>query len=285
MGFLSIAILLFIASCTKYEEEIIPNNIAPPDSTISNLSIENYINKVYISVLGREPVSSEFIDAWNILSTSNASKATRKVFLDNVFLNIEYNQRIYDLARADYLNNLDTIDINDRINLYNTLLADSAYFLFWDILEYEKTRLEELRSIPGDLLAGSIDVKKVQLRCSNNYFFDELNMGSLNFVVAVFQNMIRRYPSMSELNAGIDMVDGNTAILFFEVGDSKDDFLDIFFNSDDFYEGQVRDLYLRFLLREPNTAEMTAASIKYKNSDNYSELQKDILILDEYMGI
>ena len=285
LGIFLIAFLLVIASCTKHEEEVVPNNVAPPDSTISNLAIESYINKVYISVLGREPISSEFDDAWNLLSPSNASETSRKVFLDNVFLNPEYNQRIYDLARADYLDNLDTIDINDQINLYILLLADSSYILFWDVIEYEKERLEKLRSIPSDLLNGQISIKEVQLRCSDNYFFDELNMGSLNFVVAVFQNIIRRYPTMAELDAGIDMVDGITTILLFEVGGSKDDFLEIFFDSSDFYEGQVRDLYLRYLLREPNSFEMSVASIKYKNSNNYSDLQKDILILDEFMGI
>ena len=285
LGLFLIAFILVVASCTKQEEEVVPNNVAPPDSTISNLAIESYINKVYISVLGREPVSSEFDDAWNLLIPSNASKTSRKVLLDNVFLNPEYNQRIYDLARADYLDNLDTVDINDQISLYTLLLADSSYILFWDVLEYEKERLEKLRFIPSDLLNGQISIKEVQLRCSNNYFFDELNMGSLNFVVAVFQNIIRRYPTMAELDAGIDMVDGITTILFFEVGGSKDDFLEIFFDSSDFYEGQVRDLYLRYLLREPNSYEMSVASIKYKNSNNYSDLQKDILILDEFMGI
>lgn len=284
-GLFLMSIFLIVASCTKNEEEIIPNNVAPPDSTISNLAIEGYINKVYISVLGREPDSSEYTNAWSILSPANASSNSRTFFLDNVFVKPEYYTRMYDLARADYLNNVDTLDITDRITLYESLLLDSTYYLLWDIIEYEKERAEKLQEIPGDLLSGLIDIKEVQKRCSNNYFFDQLNMGSLNFVVAVFQNIIRRYPTMSELNASIEMVDGTTSILFFEVGSSKVDFLDIFFDSSDYYEGQVRDLYLRYLLREPNTAEMSAASIKYKNSDDYKQLQKDILILDEYMGI
>ncbi|NNM15446.1 MAG: hypothetical protein HKO56_02220, partial [Bacteroidia bacterium] len=261
------------------------NNVAPPDSTISNLAIEGYINKVYISVLGREPDSSEYAGAWNVLNPANASPSSRTIFLDNVFIKPEYNNRIYDLARADYLNNVDTLDIIGQIALYQSLLLDSSYYLLWDIIEYEKERAEKLQEIPADLLSGLIDIKEVQKRCSDNYVFDDLNMGSLNFVVAVFQNIIRRYPTMSELNASIEMVDGTTSILFFEVGSSKDDFLDIFFDSSDYYEGQVRDLYLRYLLREPNTVEMSAASIKYKNSDDYKQLHKDILILDEYMGI
>ena len=51
---------LIFSSCKKSELEQVPYNEAPADSTISNVTIENYITRTYILTLGREPDSSEF---------------------------------------------------------------------------------------------------------------------------------------------------------------------------------------------------------------------------------
>lgn len=57
---------LFIAflfvSCTK-EETVIRNNNQPPKySEISTIMVENYINRLFIDVLGREATDVERID-------------------------------------------------------------------------------------------------------------------------------------------------------------------------------------------------------------------------------
>jgi hypothetical protein len=45
IAFLFIA---FITGCTKSELEVIPGNQAPPDKTISSVTIENYITRTYL---------------------------------------------------------------------------------------------------------------------------------------------------------------------------------------------------------------------------------------------
>jgi hypothetical protein len=81
------------------------------------------------------------------------------------------------------------------------------------------------------------------------------------------------------------MVDGFVAILFFQTGNSKEQCVDIFLNSDDYYEGQVRDLYLRYLFREPTSEEQGYYANSYFDSDDFDQLQKDILSLDEFAGL
>ena len=283
---LIIAVLtLLFSGCTKYEEEIVPGNVAPPDGTVDNITIENYINKVYIAVLGREPEPAEFAAADTMLKASEAAMADRNTFVNSVLQSDEYNERLYTLARQEYLENVDTADIPFFISLYEPLLLDSTYFPFWDLIEMEIQRFQDLLDIPDGLASGSLTVIDLHKRCCNNEFYDEINMGSLNFVVSVFQNFLDRYPSDSELEEGIKMVDGLSASLFLTLGDSKDDFLDIFFNSTDYFEGQVRFLYLKYLFRDPTSAEMSIKAIEYKQSKDFKALQRSILTTDEYLGI
>jgi len=65
------ALLLFTIltffSCTKVEQVIVGGNTHPTDPTIENTVIENYVNKLYISTIGREPTTAEFDDNFETL--------------------------------------------------------------------------------------------------------------------------------------------------------------------------------------------------------------------------
>src|SRR5262249_6139060 len=99
-------ILFFLAffSCKKTEQVVIDDNVAPPDSTISNSIKEDYINKAYISLLGREPDSVEVTEAKWIINKNNLSLNDRKELLDTILQHKEYYTRLYQIARADLLN-------------------------------------------------------------------------------------------------------------------------------------------------------------------------------------
>lgn len=278
-------LLLLSQGCKKDEQVIIPGNTAPPDNTISNSTKENYINKVYISVLGREPDSAEYAVSYSVLSQNNLSLANRKQFLDSILVKPVYYERLYQIARTDLLNNLDTNDITLYMAIFQVLLADTVNKPLWPQLTIEYNRLDTLKKVSIELPAGTINTVEMHRRCVNNVFYDEINMGTENFVVSMFQNFLFRYPTVSELTQAKTMVDGQDAVVFFKIGRTKNDFLNIFFSSNNYYEGQVRELFVRYLFRQPTSAEINTYTIKYKNSGNYKELQKDILSLDEYVGI
>ena len=281
--FLFIIAVSFFSACTK--EEVIPDNEAPPDQTVENVTISNYVNRVYVSVLGREATTSEKDAGFNLLRQNNLSVASRSQFLDQVFSESEYLPHLYDFARVELLNNLDTAEITYWIYLFNILLVDPAYEQVWDVIQHEIDRLEELQDVPSDLVNHIIDIQYLHRRCVNNYFYDQINMGSENFVVSCFQHFLNRYPTQNELNEGKKMVDGVPAILFLESGQSKDDFIDIFFTSRDYCEGLAINLYQRFLLRNPTSIEMGNAATAFVNTGNYVQMQKDILATNEYIGI
>ncbi len=274
-----------IASCKKSEEVTVPNNTSPTDNTISELTKRSYINKVYISILGREPNTTELATDLSILNSGNFSAEKRNLFLENVLNKPGYAFRNWIIASNELLNGTDTADVHQFILIYTALLGNSTFQNLWPAIEVERQKLQRLYAVPGALEGDSLDIIGMHRRCVFNYFYDQINMGTSNFVTATFQNFLYRYPSDAELSNGINMVDGFNAALFFQTGNSKQDFMDIFFTSDNYFEGQVRALFLRYLFRQPSSAEMTSFAIKYKASRDYKALQKGILALDEYVGI
>jgi hypothetical protein len=278
-------LLVFLASCHHDIEVITPNNEAIPDLTIEDVTITDYVNRVYISVLGREADSTEKQFGFSILRQNNLSAASRSQFLDSIFYKPEYKVHLYDLARIDLLNNLDTADIVGEIFLFNFLLSDTAYQFYWPQLQAEIIRLDSLKAIPSDLQNNVIDVTGMHRRCVNNYFYDQINAGTENFVVSVFQHFLLRYPTASELQQSKQMVDGFPSILFLQSGQTKNDFIRIFFDASDYYEGLVRMLYQRFLFRTPTSVEMGNATVSFLQNHDFILMQKNILSTNEYIGI
>ena len=285
---LSVLLLsLSMSSCKKYEEELIPNNVAPPDNTISEVTMQTYVNKVYISVLGRKPTDLELDQGLEIINQGNLSVSSRLAFLDQVQAKSEYYPHLYSLARQELLNDLDTAEISGNKALFEFLLSQPEYAAYAAQLTKEIVRLDSMMKIPSNLeMDQPFGVAKMHKWCINNYFYDQLNMGTYNFVTSSFEHFLFRDPSDSELFGGSKMVDGFSGTLFFQVGSSKMDYLNIFFfQSSDYYQGQVRDLYQRYLFRDPSSEETVQLAVPYKSTGDFKELQKQILALDEYVGL
>jgi hypothetical protein len=284
--FLIIALTAIVGGCKKDNELVdVPNNQAPPDNTIASVVKENYVNKVYISVLGRKPDANELSSGLGEINQHNLSVTDRSIFLDEVFAKPTYNQRLYEIASVKLLTTFDTAAISEQIGVYQFLLTDSTYASSFAEIHFEISRLQQLKAIPADLNSGSLTQTGMNRRLINNYFYDQINMGTQNFVVSSFQHFLDRYPTDNELTQSENMVSGLSAVLFLVQGNTKDKYMDIILNTDNYYESEVRDLYLRYLFREPTSVEMTQYAVNYKQTQDYKKLQKAILSLDEYVGI
>jgi hypothetical protein len=282
-------ILLSISACTKTEVETIdvtiPGNTPPPDHTIDSATLNIYVNKAYINLMGREPVGGEKEAGLTILRQHNFSVDDRKDFISTFFSKAEYVRNLYSVANNEYLRNLDSMEIEAQIFQFNYLLGQPQYAPFYDYIRFELYRIDTLKSVLPKMLAGTMDYRQMLSRMSNNYFYDQINMGSENFVISTYQNFLFRYPSDAELLAGKAMVDGTTSTVFFKLGKSKYDYVDIFFDTDDYYEGQVRFIFKKYLFREPTGAEIYLYANIYKSTNNYKELEKAIFTTDEFAGI
>ena len=278
-------LVLIISSCTKIEDIIVGDNTLPPDYTIENTTIENYINKLYISTIGREPTEAEFTTDFNLLRNANLSQKSREIVIDGILNKSEYSFNLFTLESANILNSVDTAKINERISSYQQFLLVTTNFL--DSI-YVANELERMLSFQNSLTAfylGTTTITELYRAMANNIFFDEINMGTENFVVAMFQHFLSRYPTDSELESAKDMVDDKNATLFFETGNGKNDFLDIFFTSNEYFTGQTNILFNRYLFRNPTSEESVNYSLDYINTGDYKLLQKRVLSTNEFIGL
>ncbi len=244
--------ILIISSCTKFEDVIVDGNTHPNDPTIENTVIENYVNKLYISTIGREPTKIEFDDNFETLREANLSQQSREIVIDKVLDKAEYFNNLFKIESANILNGVDTAMINERYYLYKYFLMNASGFDSIYI-GYEFERLSVLKQALPDFNAGIITNTELYKRMVNNNFFDEINMGTENFVVAMFQHFLLRYPTGAEVENAKTMVDDGNATVFFETGNGKDDFISIFFSSDEYYTGQTSILFNRYLFRNPSS--------------------------------
>src|ERR1051326_3118518 len=196
---------ILFSACKKDKEIIIGDNTAPPDATIPNVTKENYVNKAYISLLGRKPSDTELSVGENILNQHNLSSADRSQMLDTILAKPGYNQRLYDICISTYLNNMDTAQITQNIALFGYLLTQPQYQSQWAQIQIEQTKLIKLKSSVIDLNAGTLDEIGLQKRATNNYFYDQINMGTENFVNSMFQHFFYRYPTDDELSHSENM--------------------------------------------------------------------------------
>lgn len=257
----------------------------PDDETVDSSVTQIYVNKAYINILGREPLANEKSAGVALLRADNFSLASRKSFVQSVLAKPEYNRSLFNTARIEFLQNTDSTEVAVQIYIFQQLLTQPQYALFYDVLNAEVSRLQALQSTVADMNAGTLNHKGMLKRCVSNYFYDQINMGTENFVVSTFQNFFFRYPTASELTSGKAMVDGVSTTLFLEIGQSKTNYIDIFFDTDDYYEGQVRYIFKKYLFREPTSAEINLYAGVYKSSGNYKKLQEEFFSLDEYAGL
>jgi hypothetical protein len=279
------AVLLFLCSCTKYEEVIVPHNIAPTDPTVNNNIYEDYVNRSYIIAMGREPSSAEFTADYNLIYDAKLSAASRQTFADSIFSDADYRLHSYEETRFDLLQTNDTQEMLLMIAVFDSALVNPALAPFHPIYQMERNRMQLTLDAKNLYLAGSIDIKEVHKRLVNNFLFDQINMGSQNFVLAVFQHLINRNPTQYELSSSVAMVDGVNSIVFLQLGNSKDNFLDIIFSSLNYHEGQIFKLYEKYLLRTPDTQEMTSATQNYFTTNDYEKAQKNIITTNEFVGL
>jgi len=276
--------VLIISSCTKIEDVIVGDNTLPPDFTIENTTIESYINKLYISVIGREPTDTEFSTDFDIFRSANLSQSSREIVIDGLLNKAEYYNNLFKLESEHLLLGADTADINQNIFILYILLStahglDSIYFT------ENLARMLKLQEVLPGLGNGTILNIEMHKRMVDNAFYDEINMGTENFVVSMFQNFMNRYPTLSELQSGKTMVDGGNASVFLVAGNGKGDFIDILFASGEYYTGQIGILFNRYMFRIPTSEESVNYSLDYKATNNYKEVQKRILSNNEFIGL
>lgn len=291
--------LLFLMGCAK-EPEVIPNNQPPDHFGVATVVTENYVNRLFIDLLGREPLDAEMAAEVSALESEGLSQAAREALVtklmtstawledDSSYTN-KYHIRQIELFRARCLEGVSDAYIDDAIGIaQQNVLADSlaGNTAGASAGNLDLQRLLALRAARIEYRDGLIGVDEVMRRMVYNPIYDQINMNSFNFVNATFDNLLFRYPTNAEFDAGYAMVDANTpALLFGQSGQNKGDYSHIITGNTEFWEGMIRWSWRTFMGREPSSYETYDLLPGLLADHDLRKVQRAILVTDEYANI
>lgn len=294
--FLFLGFSVLFSACKK-ELNVIGNNTPPNYAYVPTVTIENYINRIYLDLLGREPLADEMTRDLTLMKDSVLSFEARKIIInrlqnDNTFVEgdssyrIAYYNRFYVMLKARMLESVEDDFIYEKIGDVQGEL--SGAIASGDSAKAGKVRMqiaqyEELLNIRYDCRDERISIDSIYIRLINNGVYDQINMNTFNFVNACFDNMFYRFPTTEEYEAGFNMIEFNQAgYLLGSSGASRNDFLHIVTSSNEFYQGIVHWVFRQLLRREPTSSEVSRLFPVIKESQNYKRLQMEVMITDEY---
>ena len=291
-----ISIALLLSACKK-DPDLVPDNDAPYYSEVSDLLIENYINRVYIDQIGREPFDAEMNSERTTLKAANLSFEAREAMILNLQTNTDfiagdgsykqaYYNRLYDQGKARFMEAASNAEIGEVMGPIAGGIASDSINGNWEGVEERYSLLNKLQAVLDSeekYMNAEIEISDMFSAMVNNALYDEINMNTFNFVNASFDNMFFRFPTEQEFFAGYNMVEFNQpASLLGASGQNKDEYVRILADSREFYEGLIVWSYQLLLAREPSTAETNTLMINLFVDHDLQKAQRAIMITDEY---
>ena len=288
-------VIISFAGCKK--DKLIPNNDAPYYGEVPTLLLENYVNRIYIDLLGREPLDEEMIRDVLFLRNNDVTLESRdslifKLQSDTSYIEGDssykkaYYYRLYEMIKVRLIEGVSNSYIDgENANWYQLYLNDSLGGNMIDankrLLEYNK--LNDVIASEDKYMNGQITIDEMHRRMIYNSVYDNINMNTFNYINAVFDNLLFRYPTNYEFNECFYMInDNSTQLLMGSSGNSKYDMGVIVCSSDEFIEGLVNWSYITLLGRFANAEERDRLLNQFKIDSDYQKLQRVIMSGDEY---
>ena len=289
-------IILVLFSCKK-DDVLIGNNDAPYYGGVPTVLVEFYVNRVFIDLIGREPFDEEMENEVAFLRSYDLSMEGRdsliiKLQTDTTYIpgdssyKFAYYHRMYEILKVRMLEGASNAEINQySSNAYQRYVVDS---IAGDMLNAYKQllafhNLQDVIKSELQYYNGIIGIKDMHRRMIFNAVYDEINMNVFNYINAVFDNLLFRYPSRYGFDESYKMISDNTPqILLGQSGQSKYDFADIICDSKEFYEGVIQWVYLTLIARVPTSEEVDKFMNTFYYDYDFQYIQRQIMISDEY---
>lgn len=289
-------LLAFLFSCKK-DDDVIPNNNAPYYSEVPTILLENYVNRIYIDLIGREPLDIEMEQDVQYLRDADVSQESRNDLLyklqndtnyvegDSSYKFVYYH-RIYGMLKARLLEGVSNSYIGSELNNWysnyeNALAAGDILSANKKLLQYNilnDVLLSELQYYHGE-----IEINEMHRRMIYNSVYDNIHMNTFNYVNAAFDNLLFRFPTQYEFSQTYTMLQDNTSqIVLGSSGNNKEDFSYIITNTREFYEGIIIWSYQTLLARMPTVQELDYLMQVFYIDHDFQWLQRQIMKDDEY---
>lgn len=278
----SSALLIVLSSCD--ETVVIPVDNFPVDSTITEVELENYVNKTHIALLNRKPSDAELSNSLAWLQVDPYDRAIRDSYIAGLQTQPEVRWVAWQFLSDRLLEGIDTAQIyseNSWIGDQINNAGSSGELAYWQVI------LDKSNAHIGAMegwFAADTSYTRLQTWMIRLYTYDEINMGTENFVVSVYQHFYHRYPSDLELEEGSKMVNHEWGILYGENGNSKADFITILFEQAEFEQGKVITLFENYLKRVPTSVESVAYANRFYSGWDFWRMQRYILTSSEYVN-
>lgn len=289
--------ILVFFSCKK-DPRIISNNTAPYYDNIPTVLVQSYVNRIYVDLIGREPTDAEMDRDVAALRDQKLSLEAREVLIqkiqtDSSYLpgdssySYAYFHRLYEMNKirivgegADdglFLAAID--DVQSEVEK-DSISGDSIGFA---LNKRRRDKLVKVLQLSEDFRRGKIEWRDVLTRLIDNKVYDDLNMGSFNFVRSTFNNLLFRYPTQAEFNSSFDMVEyGKAGVLFAQPAQSKGEYIHVLVNSYECYEGVLRWAFKTYLVRDASANEIYNMLPGFYQSHDFHYLLRQLMKTDEY---
>lgn len=267
------SILLIIGPCP---------NTSRAGSQNDTLRVKKYVEKSSILLLNTKPNSDDIQALCAAFSLYDSFSSNRKLLIDSFIRSPQFAKSLFDQFRSEYLQGVDFDQLYEEMTDLKNVQAIktlSAHFFYF---RENYLKLSTLVQVEDNLRNRKITISDAQKCFFDNKFYDEANMGPVNYVSSSFNYLLLRLPTKYELESGRKMVTNNHSSLFMMEGNNKEDYLNILFSSGAYTEGQVRYWYSKLLGREPSLAEETPY-LQQKNKFNIESLIRDIMLSNDFM--
>lgn len=299
-------VLILVASfsaCKKKDPkiELVPNNTAPYYHDVPRVKVENYVNRLFIDIIGREPFDAEMLAETNNLIANGLSIPAR----ESLILKLQTDQthipgdssyayaangRIYDLLTIRLCEGFGVSDFQYYYGLSQFARQVDSLNGNWAAFYNDKKNSEELFAAANakwKYLHNEIEIEEYcAILINNQLTFTKTDsyMGNEdNTIKYTFNDLLFRQYTQNEFQISRDMIlNGKSGILFGKAGHSKGDYFDILTHSNEFYEGTVKWLYKTFIARFPTTEETILGMSSLPVDKDIFKIQRSILKTDEY---
>lgn len=290
--------IISLLSCKK-EEVVYENNTIPPYNEIPTVIVQNYVNRAFIDLIGREPLDTEMSAEVAALELADLSVEARTALVNKLIFNSDplpgdssytfaYHIKLYDDLKARFLEGASEDVLSFQYGIFRgQAIADSinGNLSSYELNMAEANRIEAVQNARSELMNGEILIDEMVKRMLVNAIYDEINMNSFNFVNATFNDLFFRFPTSAELDAAYQIIEFNQpASLFGSLAQTKLEYVDLLVGSAEFDEGMIIWAYESLLARTPTSNEVFDLVVPFSNNYNFKEVQRTLLISDEYAG-
>lgn len=276
---------------------VIDGNTPYSTFNVSDIKIENYINRLFIDIIGREPLDTELTDEVIRLKAGGLKRESRdslivRLMTDTTFRENEFSykaafvQNLYNLAKVRCLEGAADSDIELRISILKNGAYKDSLEGNWDgyyLKLYEARKNEATLASLQALFEGLILYHQMYSFMIDNVVYDAINMNTFNYVRATFDQLLWRLPTDQEFDHSFNMIEFNQpAQLFGQTGTDRNDYIRILTESNEMLEGMLIWCFQTFLSRPPSPGEIVTLLPGYISHKDINRIIAQILVTDEY---